>query len=499
MARLLILLLLILSFSSCEGERDYLSVALSSEMTTMDLQVSTSLSGRLIALGNVYEKLFVLDGDGNVRCELAESYELSEDSRRLTITIRDGVPFHNGKIMSANDVALSMNRYLDFYGASDGYVQDNRFEVVDERTVAIEGVASLVLFPYLLAASPQSAVIVPSETIEDGVLSEGIGTGPYKVSKWQSGEYIELERFEDYKAYSSLNNGIWGNKSANIEKIRYYFVPDAVTRRLGLESGLYDFINDVMSQDASAFEENPEIDLISSGESGMIALVFNKSRGLCVDEEFRRALSYLMDSENIMRACYGIRGYSTHADYMEAEQSGWISGKENPLKKIDLEKAEAILSSSYDGSVLRILTSNLSNMDKLALAVSQDLERAGIKTEIIAVDWASMLELRKDSSKWDIFISAFSQVPLPNLKSFLNPDFPGWIGEEELELVSKLNGAEDIDEAMRIWRDVEPVLWEAAPVYVPGHYMTEYASTTRLKGVIIQNGFFFWNAELESR
>ena len=489
--------MLVFVLLSCKAEKDYLSVAVSSELPTLDLQVNTSLSGRVIMVGNVYEKLFVLDAEGNVREELAESYELSKDGHRLTISIRDGVLFHNGDVLDAEDAAVSMNRYLDYYGTSSLYVGDNRFYVLDPRTIEIESDNSLVLFPYLIAASPQCAVVVPKESLADGILDECIGTGPYKLSKLQSGEYIELVKFDEYCEYSSLESGVWGKKSANIPIIRYYFVSDAVTRRIGLESGLYDFINDVMSQDYEAFEKNKDIDLLSSGETGMIALVFNKEEGPCTSVDFRKALSYLFDSENIMRACYGTRGYSTHPDYMEIEQEGWISGSENPFFKVDRDKAKELLSATYSGETIRILTSNVSNMDKLALACASDLEKAGIKTEVIAVDWATMLEMRKDSSLWDIFISAFSQVPIPSLKSFLNPTFPGWISKEDIALLAPFNNSESLEDAMAVWREVEPLLWEKAPVYVPGHYLTEYAYSSRLEGIIAENGFYFWNAKFK--
>lgn len=494
MKKLLYVILFSLALVSCKDDRDYLSIAVSSEPSTLDVQVNTSLIARTILVGNVYEKLFVLDQDGAVRCELADSYNLSNDAKTLTIVLKEDIVFHNGDIMEVYDVIDSMNRYLDYYGASDMFVGENRFRAIDEKTIEISSETSLALFPYLIAASPQSAVIVPSETLDDGILSEGIGTGPYMLSEWKSGEYMELKKFDLYKPYSDESNGIWGEKNAYIPVLRYYFVPDAMTRRLGLESGLYSFINDVMSQDAEAFEKNDKIDLLSSGESGMIALVYNKKEGVSSDIAFREATSLLFDNENIMRACYGNRGYSTHSNYMEIEQSDWITGEDNPLSLVDVEEAKLLLSECYSGEKVRILTSNLSNLDKLALAVSSDLKKGGIDAEVIAVDWATMLELRKDSSQWDIFVSAFSQVPLPSLKSFLNPSFPGWVGEDVTDMLKEVNDATSLEEAMLKWRDVEPLIWEQAPVYVPGHYSTEYAASNSLDGVIIQNGFYFWNA-----
>lgn len=496
MRKILVLLLSFLLLISCQKEvRDYLPIAVSSEPVTLDMQINSSLIARTILVGNVYEKLFVLDGEGNVRCELAESYTISEDSHTLRVVIRDGVLFHNGREMSVEDVSLSMNRFLDSYGTAALFTGDSRFIIIDEKTIELTSSKSLALFPYLVAAAPQSAVIVPKEDIADGSLDEGIGTGPYMLKEWKSGEDIELEKFPSYVPYSTMSSGAWGEKRAEIEKLRYYFVSDAVTRRLGLESGLYSFINDVMSQDIEAFEKNEKIDLLSSGETGMIALVYNKKEGISSDKEFRKAAAYLFDSENIMRACYGESGYSIHSDYMEAEQTMWISGKDNPYDGVDYSKsAEHLSSSSYDGEKVRILTSNLSNMDKLALAAASDLEKGGIKSEVIAVDWASMMEIRKDSSRWDIFISAFSQVPLPQLKSFLNPEFPGWIEDEDIALVKSLMASSSEKEAVARWSEIEPLLWDSLVVYVPGHYETMYASSG-LEGVIVQNGFYFWNAK----
>ena len=125
---LLVILCLLLSLVSCKKEgSDTIRIALSQEPVTTDIMVNTSLSGRLIFLGNVYEKLLVLDEEGNIRPELAEEWRLSEDGKELEFRIRKGVLFHDGTEMDGEDVAFSMNRWLEKYGKAGEMVGDERF------------------------------------------------------------------------------------------------------------------------------------------------------------------------------------------------------------------------------------------------------------------------------------------------------------------------------------------------------------------------------------
>ena len=117
------------------------------------------------------------------------------------------------------------------------------------------------------------------------------------------------------------------NMDSYFEQIIFSIVPDSTTRRLGLERGDYDFINDVMSYDIPDLEKNEDIRLLGGEESGSIALVFNKRSMLGSSPSFRRAVAYALDYDGVMKACYGTSGYSIHSDYMEKEQSQELKNK----------------------------------------------------------------------------------------------------------------------------------------------------------------------------
>ena len=501
MRLLMVLLCLLLSLVSCKKEgSDTIRIALSQEPVTTDIMVNTSLSGRLIFLGNVYEKLLVLDEEGNIRPELAEEWRLSEDGKELEFRIRKGVLFHDGTEMDGEDVAFSMNRWLEKYGKAGEMVGDERF-LSDGDLVYIKGENNLTFLPFLVASSPQAAIIVPKEAEEENfLLYRAPGTGPYTLEEWSSGHRILLSAFPSYSSYGSGNSGVWGEKKVVTPNLEFLFVPDSTTRLLGLKSGEYDFINDLMSDHRATVEDDSSLEIVEGEESGLIALVFNKKEGVMSDRTVRQAVSLALDPDELMKSCYGDYGYSLHPDYMEKEMTEWLTGEENPYYGLDRNKAEALLSSSlYSGETVRILTSNLSNMEKIAYAAESELEKVGFSVETIVTDWAGMMEMRTDEKGWDIFISAFSKVPLPQMKSFLSPTYPGWTEEESeaYQLFLALNNARDTEEAQERWKEAEKAMWAYIPAYIPGHYTTSYAKSVKLKDVIVSDGFHFWNAYVE--
>ncbi len=504
MRRILLIAAITVLLFSCSRpgvDESTINVALSQEPVTLDVMTNPTLTGRIIAVGNIYEKLLVLDGEGNIRPELASSYTLSDDSRTLTFSLRKGVIFHDGNEMKALDACSSMNRYLSLYSRAGEIAGDALFTVTGDYEISITSENSLLFLPYLIASSPQEAIVMPHYLIAGtSLVTEIIGTGPYRLASWTQGEKIELERFDSYSEYGEESSGRWGLKKAETERIVYSFVPDSVTRLLGLESGQYDFINDVMSTDEERIEKNPSINLISGEESGSIALVFNKKEGPLCDSDVRKAVSYALSSESLMAACYGKKGYTTSSLYMESWQSEWLCDEENPYYEQNKEKAEKLLSGK--GKVrLRILSSNLSNLERIASELKEELENVGFECTLTVLDWASFLEERSSSSSWDIYISAFTTVPLPQMKSYLSPSFPGWISEESgaYGVIRALNEASSVSEAREIWKEGQSVMWEDSPVYIAGHYTTSYASSDNLSNIIIQNGFFFWNTVKEKK
>ncbi len=500
---LLLSLMFLLSSCSLQNDAQVLDVAVSQEPPTFDVHVNSSQVARLVMTGNVFEQLVTLDGEGRPVPELCDSFESSDDCFSWTFHLRDDVLFHNGRTMTSEDVVLSLNRWLDYCSSARTMLGDARFWAPDETSVRIDADHPILLLPYMMAASPQSAVIYAREMLSsldgDGLVTQYIGTGPYMVKEWMRGEYISLVRFDDYCAYGGEMDGLAGYKHAYIPRIVYHFVPDAFARTAGCESGRYLFMNDLMSDDVERLEKRDDLVVSRGDEAGSLVLLFNKREGLASNGYIRTAVNTAVDLDVVMAACYGDSGYVMHPDYMESSQVLWsVTDHDDRYDVGDKDAARRILEENgYDGTPLRILTSNLSNMDRSALALAQELEAAGFATELVVVDWATMMAYRSDPAKWDVCVTAMTMVPVPTLKLFLSPDYAGWSDDARLQgMMEDLSSCTSIGEAQDLWAEIQDYCYDYLPAIVCGHYQSGYLYSADLVGVDEFYGFHFYNSRI---
>lgn len=503
------LILFLLSFllvscgSSPADENMVITAAISQEPATLDVMRNSSRTGRSIMAGMVFERLLTLAADGSVRGELAEEFVLSDDGCAWDFTLRSGVVFHDGTPLKARDAVASLNRWIDSYSVARDITAGARFSETGEYTFSIVSDHSLLLLADILAGSPYAAVIMPEHTLgnvdENGFLTTFIGTGPYKLKEWKSGQYIELEKYSDYSPYGNEAeemDGLYGYKHAYADSIIYYIVPDSITRTSGVRAGQYLFDDDTVNDNIAELEKIEGLEVSSGEEDGSVVLIFNKKEGLASEHYIRKAVNLALDLDVLMRARDINGGFVIHPDYMESQQTEWLL--ETGFDFDDKDGARRILEENgYDGTPLRILTSNSSNMDRLAVALESELEKAGFNVELIITDWSGMMAYRSDSSRYDIFITAMTQVPLPSLKLYLDPSYPGWSDDEKLsEMMEEFTTATTREEAVSIWQEIQGYCYEYLPVIVAGHYKSQSLYSERLEGVVEKNGFYFFNARV---
>ena len=509
MFRIIALILLALcSLSSCspgESRNDAISVAVSQEPPTFDVHVNSSQVARYVIAGTVAERVVTLDSQGRPVPELAQSFHSEDEGCTWVFTLRDDVLFHNGRVMDSTDAVMSLNRWIDHDSAASAMLGGARFTAVDGHTIRIEAGHPILFLPDMMASSPQSAVIFARECLEDlgedGLIKDYIGTGPYRFVSWTRGQDVLLERFDDYCAYGGPMDGLAGRKHAYMPRIQFHFVPDSFARTSGCETGRYHYMNDVMNDDIPRLMEDEDLFVSRGDEAGSIVLLFNKKSGPASDIRIRQAVNTALDLDVVMAACYGSGGYVMHPDYMEGHQTLWHVSDSDPRYDVgDKEAARQMLDDmAYDGTPIKVLSSNLSNLDKCALAIQSELEAAGFEVELTIVDWATMMAWRNDPSRWDICLTAMTSVSIPSQKLFLSPDYPGWSDDARLqEMMAGFSASTTIGEAQASWRDIQDYCLDYLPAIVAGHYLSGYLGRDELVGVIEYRGFYFFNAQLTS-
>lgn len=489
--------------------KETMNIAVAQEGATYDVHKTTTLIARQLFSGTVWEKLVTLNAQSEVVPELCESWEMSEDATTFTFHLRKGVLFHDGSEMKAEDVAASMNRWIEAYSTAGELVGAGRFEVVDDYTVKIVCDLSALTLLEMMAGSAQPAIVTTATSCsnqdENGYLKDYIGTGPYKFVDWVQDQYITFEKFEAYVPYylegstEEVMDGWAGYKHAYTKTLKFYYVTEEATRIAGLQTGQYDAIFSVSSDNYDMINNTPELD-IALEQGGTVALVFNKSEeSISSDNNIRKAVNAIANCEDLLKAAFG-NFYELGSCYMDDANATWLTevGSEN-YNLADPDLARSYLEAAgYNGETFTILTPTLNHLDNIALVLKTELESIGVNVEIEAVDWATFTQYRTDKSAYDLYVTSFASVPVPSLKAYYGPSYPGWSTDEHLaELLDVFNTATNKETAFTAWEALQAYSWDYLPCINAGHYNVSYAWSEEVKGIYVGNGMYFWNAYIQ--
>ena len=325
---------------------------------------------------NVFEGLMKPTPEGDLIPAVAEKYEISDDQLTYTFTIRDGIKFHNGDPVTAEDVGESLARCKN---GGDGIFEVEAFsniqhmETADSRSISITlGEPDSEFLSYLTAA------VLPADY--DGQDTAPVGTGPFKFVSRAAQDNIVLERFDDY----------WGEK-AYLDKVTYKIIENADSLLLSMESGAIDLCTHLTS---TQVEQLGEDFYAAEGTMNLVqALYLNHAEKPFDDLRVRQALCYAVDREHIIDLAFdgygsliGSSMYPAFGKYFDDSLTNYYT--------YDVEKAKALLADAGypDGFAMTItVPSNYQPHLDTAQVIVEQLKQVGITAEILPVTWESWL------------------------------------------------------------------------------------------------------------
>ena len=476
-----------------------LNVAITPQPNTLDQHMTTTSIVSVIGR-NIFEQLVTFNSSFEVIPMLAESFEESEDGKTYTFHLRQGVNFHNGKEMKAEDVVASLEKWLAKSTKAQGVLPDATFTQLDEYTVEMSLNKPVYGVLSLLADLSQSAIIMPKEIAETADATgakEYIGTGPFKFEEWKQDQYVHVSKFEDYSPVDRVADGVSGKKEAMVNDIYFHFVTDTSTRLLGLQSGEFDIVNILPYDNYDMINNDPNLDVVVE-ILGPIGLVFNKKEGIFSDIKMRQALNTALDMESIM-----ISGFSNEEFYrldhgqMIIEQEAWYSeeGKDRYNIK-DPEKAKQLFEEAgYNGEEIKLLASkDYEYFYSPSIVIQEQLKNIGVNVKLEVSDWATVMDKRTKPGEYDGFVTAFHKVPTPQQLLYLGADYPGWTDDPEItELINEINAARDQEEAKASFAKLQDRMYDYLPIAKFGDYYTLGGLSTKVDGMQMQDGFILWN------
>jgi len=419
---------------------------------------------------HVAEGLFAIDATGNPAPQLVADYTVSEDGTRYTFTLREGVPFHDGSLLTADDVLASYERWLGGPTGRDASAFIREFRATGSHTLELDLVERYPYILFLLSVPQNSALYVyPAAHIEaagDGDIGTPIGTGPYRIGEFREGQWLRFERFDDYVGRDEPPSGFAGGKVAYLDEIVLHYIQDAAVRVAGLQAGQYHIAQSVNVDLYPQFADDERVRTRTEPGSFSNANL-NKRQGLMADHRIRQAFTLAIDVRQIVEAV-GPAAFNFLTPSMMPPGDPWHTeeGMEAYLA-YDPERARELLDEAgYDGQVVRwFVNPGLHDYYTPVLIARPMLEAVGFNIDIRPVDQATLRTTRSDPSLWEVYSAGFAPKPDPTGITHFLSDYVGWWDTPEKDrLINAMRQEEDFDTRFDLWNQLHRHFYEYVPL-----------------------------------
>lgn len=351
------------------AEGGKLTVGLPGQVSSLNpTQLGFTYSNQVVA-GAVVETLTAVR-DGEVVPYLAESVEPADDGRRWTITLPDGVVFHDGSPLDGPAVADAVERLTKVPLIAEVMAPVAEVDAVDERTVVVTMSTPWAGFPATLATGG-SAIVSPSWWADTD--QPPIGTGPFRVAEPPSADGIVLVRNDRYRLAGL----------PHLDELAFAFLPDEAERRAALERGDVDLLLTTEATTAEALEEDHP--LLRDVQSVVDGIVLNHAAPPFDDERMRRAVALATDGQALADEMEG--GMAEPATAPLSPSSPWVP-EDVGQPEVDLDRATELVEAyeAEHGPVTVELTSvGDPDVRRLADRVARMWERIGIDVDTVSM------------------------------------------------------------------------------------------------------------------
>ncbi len=377
-----------------------LTVALNADIRSTEPGVNRDTNSDMV-LAQVVEGLVATRADLSVAPMLADRVDMADEGRTYIFHLRDGVRFHDGRVLRAGDVRWSWDHWMDaarnwtcrsFYDGTGRGVKVLSVDTPDDLTVRFTlDRPSAVFLAQMASTQCPLAILSPSSVGADGHWIAPIGTGPFRLGEWRRGQYVMLERFDGYSARSDEASGLAGGKQALVDQVKFLIVPDVTTSQTALLSGGVDIIP---ALPAAAGQDLKRFSGVRVHEQELLSwtvLLLQSDDPVLSDVRIRRAIAHAIDRDGIaMVATNGLVKPNPSAVPRVAPQHG---PAHDEWPAYDPEKARALLrEAGYAGQRIVVQTNRrFPNMFDNAVLIHAYLRDAGFNADLAVLDWASQL------------------------------------------------------------------------------------------------------------
>jgi peptide/nickel transport system substrate-binding protein len=466
----------------------------------------------------VYDTLLATDSSFKIQPQMAD-WKISDDKLTYTFTLRDGLKWHDGAPVTAEDCVASLKRW----GRNDSMGQKlmdftASIEATDASTITLK-----LKEPYGLVlesiGKPSSFVpfMMPkrmAETPPGQQIKEQIGSGPFKfvAAEFQPGVKAVYEKNTDYVPRKEPPSWTSGAKVVKVDRVEWITMPDAQTAANALQSGEIDFMENPAWDTLPVLAANPDLKVETLNKLGFQTLGrMNFLHPPFDNVKVRRAALKAMNQKEVLDALVGNPEYYRicGAFFVCGTPLATEEGSESLVKGNGMAEAKKLLAESgYDGTPVVIMApGDVVTLKAQPIVAAQQLRDAGFKVDVQATDWQTVVT-RRTSQKppkeggWDMFftnwVGADVVNPIVNFSIGGRGKNGGWFGWSEDPKIEALKDAfarsSSPAEQKKIAADIQQEAYDQV-IYVPlGQFLIPSAWRKSLSGVLDGPATpIFWN------
>ena len=468
----------------------------------------------------VYDTLFGTDANLQIRPQMVDTYSVSKDSMKYTFTLRDGLRFHDGQPVTAEDCVASLQRW----GKRDAlgkllFQRSQQIKTMDRKTFVLELREPFGLVLEALG-KPSSNVpfIMPARvaaTSENEQIKEAVGSGPFMFSKddWQPGHQVVYVRNPHYVPRADAPSGSAGGKRVHVERVISRYLPDPATAASSIDAGEFDYWEVVPVDFAARLERSSSLSLFVADRQGSQGwLRPNHLHPPFNHKKARQALLWLVDQETYLQAAIGnAKYYRTCPSYFMCDGTPYETAVGAPRRQ-DLDRARDLMKEAgYDGRPVVLLDpTDIPFLHGATLVTRELLTRIGVAVDLQSMDLSTVIARRakKDPPRaggWNLHVTSFvaADVMTPAVNAALvgacDQAWFGWYCSEAMErLRSDWVQLTDPGKRRQLAAEIQKLAYDEVP-YVPwGQYVQLRAHRKNVRGVLPFLAPIFWNISVEA-
>ena len=356
-------------------------VGITQEPSSFDPHMAVAAGDKELIF-NIYEGLYKFDSTGALNPCLATDCEISEDSSVYTFTIREGVTFHNGDTLDADDVVYSLKRAAGLLDTQDGTALVAELDCIKDVVKSDDGKVVVTLE----SGNSELLSYFTTGIIPDGYdncESAPVGTGPFMFDSYTIGENVTLVKNPDY----------WQDGLPYLDTVTFKICADMDSGLLELQNGSIDIFPYLDSVRADQLD--PTQFTIESNGSNMVQIfALNNAVEPLNDPLVREAINIAINREDIIEVTMGGAGVELTTAMSPAMGTYYDPSLDGTYTQ-NIDEAKALLAEAGypDGFELTVtVPSNYLVHVNTAVELASELSAVGIDLEIEQVDWATWLE-----------------------------------------------------------------------------------------------------------